>query len=134
MAFRSKDTANPPRCPWEDLWADPEGRITGLEEIISPTEEEEALATEVWGHMRHLAGNAELGDPTPYLQKYQGSSQYKTDYRPITDKHSSSWFYVEHHGSYWEVSWGSKEFSSSFSTTGRGRTLAEAMKAAEENQ
>lgn len=134
MAFRNKDTADPPRCQWERNWTEYSDAPGDAPELYPRSAEEEELATKVWAHMRHLATNAELGDPAPYLQMYKDSTQYKTDYRPINADHSSSWFYVEHHGSYWEVSWGSKEFSSSFSTTGRGRTLADAMKAAEENQ
>lgn len=124
---------------WEQRWtaALRDGQDEGVlgcsaeEAALSP--EEERMAKKLWAHMRHMAGNKEKGNAAPYLVRNDGS-YYKPDYRRIDHQHSVSWMQVEHHGTYWEVAWGSKEFSSSFSTFGRGRTLAEAMQAAEENQ
>lgn len=127
-----------PSNNWERDWAE---RVDADPEGNKLTKEEIALAKKLWGHMRHMVSyNSEIGATVPddgrvdpMLVK-NADGYYPDDDRRISPSHNEGWMHIEHRGTYWEVSWGSREFSSSFSAVGRGRTLAEAMADCEANQ
>jgi hypothetical protein len=132
MEPKARKPHGPNMGEWEERWRDPQDLN---QETVALTPQELFLAKRIWGHLRFLAGYREKGDPGKLLEMQDETpGNYLEDWRPVSPEHSIGWINIEHHGTYWEVSWGSKEFSSSFATRGRGRTLAEAMQAAEDNQ
>lgn len=90
--------------------------------------DEESVARELMSHMRHMATNQKAPtDETDFFLAKDINGEYAPDNRPINPYHTVLWTVIEHHGDYWEVRYGSNEFSSSFSAMARGRTLAEAL-------
>jgi len=119
---------------WEHDWKDRPGADHERDPL---TKEELTVARKLMGHMRFMVSNQEFGAtipddgrPIPELE-LDATGNYPKDERVISPSHSEMYLVIEHMGTYWEVRFGSREFSSNFATTGRGRTLAEALADAE---
>jgi hypothetical protein len=114
---------------WEDRFRSQE---PNAEDVFSqPLQPDERhVALELMGHMRHLASYWQPPTETTdaLLTKESGPyGDWPEDTRPISPSHSIGWMTIKQCGDYWEVLYGSIEFSSSFSAMARGRTLAEAL-------
>lgn len=90
-------------------------------------EDEEADAREVMGHLRYMAANREPPTRESAMLCVRGDDGWPEDARPINPEHSTQWLHIAHKGQFWEVSYGSQEFSSGFSAVARGVTLRDAL-------
>jgi len=114
---------------WEDRFRSQQPNAADVfSEELQP--DERPVAQELMGHMRYLATYWQPPTPTTdaLLTKEPGPyGEWPEDTRPISPDHSIGWITIKQCGAYWEVVYGSNEFSSSFSAMARGRTLAEAL-------
>lgn len=112
---------------WEDAYdaaLNSNAPDDALAHTITP--DEAVVAVDLMKIVRYMATNREPVDPAVVWARQEDNVLPDVDV-PVGHHHSVMQLHIEHHGQYWEVYYGSIEFSSSHRQTGRGRTLAEAL-------
>jgi hypothetical protein len=114
---------------WEDRFRPQQ--IDAADVFSQPVQPDELdVAQNLMGHMRYLATYAQppTVETDALLTKEPGPyGDWPEDTRGVNCDRSIGWITIKQCGDYWEVLYGSREFSSSFSAMARGRTLAEAL-------
>lgn len=120
-----------PDTTWEDRIRDDwqMSRTDPADLFTRPLQADEMqVAQELMGHMRYMTTNwIPPTKATTKLLTKDKHGDWPEDARGVNCGRSIMWMTVKQCGDYWEVHYGSQEFSSSFSTMARGRTLSEAL-------